>query len=81
MEAIGEVSDPLQRLDAVRRARDGFERLELDAVVASRVAGVTWTQIGALYGLTKQGAQQRFQAADKHHRRRNDTAAPTSVPQ
>ena len=32
---------------------------------ASRVAGRTWTEIGALYALTKQGAQQRFRRAEQ----------------
>ena len=29
---------------------------------AARQAGLTWAEIGAIYGLTKQGAQQRFRA-------------------
>lgn len=62
--AIRDLDDPLQRLDATRQAREEVERLELDAVSASRRAGKTWTEIGALYGLTKQGAQQRFRRAD-----------------
>ena len=32
-------------------------------VEAARKAGATWIEIGACYGLTKQGAQQRFRAA------------------
>lgn len=28
----------------------------------AREAGLSWTKIGAVYGLTKQGAQQRFKA-------------------
>ncbi len=52
--------DPLRRLDAARRAREATARLERDQVKAARRAGATWTEIGRLYGLTKQGAQQRF---------------------
>ena len=37
-----------------------LEDLEAATVAAARAAGVTWTEIGALYGLSKQGAQQRF---------------------
>ena len=39
--------------------------LEAAQVEAARKAGATWLEIGAIYGLTKQGAQQRFRAARK----------------
>jgi len=39
------------------------EALEAAAVRDARHAGVTWKAIGALYGLSKQGAQQRFRGA------------------
>ena len=65
LAALRELPDPLRRLDAARHAREEVERVELDAVAASRGAGKTWTEIGQLYGLTKQGAQQRFQRADR----------------
>lgn len=41
-------------------SRERFEALEEAAVREARAAGVTWKEIGALYGLSKQGAQQRF---------------------
>ena len=63
--ALGEIPDPLLRLDAIRLARQELEELEAEAVRASRVAGRTWTEIGALYALTKQGAQQRFRRAEQ----------------
>ena len=66
VDELASVPDPLARLDAVRRAREALERLELETVAESRRAGVTWSAIGALYGLTKQGAQQRFQPKRKH---------------
>jgi hypothetical protein len=49
-------ADP-RRADRVRRRRPADE--------AARKAGATWLEIGARYGLTKQGAQQRFRAARK----------------
>jgi hypothetical protein len=35
---------------------------EAAQVEAARKAGATWIEIGACYGLTKQGAQQKFRA-------------------
>lgn len=52
--------DPLAALDAARALREEAERLERRAVEGVRAAGTSWSKIGALYGLTKQGAQQRF---------------------
>ena len=52
--------DPLERLDAARRLREAADELEASAIEAAREAGTTWGDIGDLYGLTKQGAQQRF---------------------
>jgi hypothetical protein len=53
---------PMSRLDAARRLREAAEELEATQVEAARKAGATWNEIGACYGLTKQGAQQRFRA-------------------
>ena len=59
-----EVADgPISRLEAARRLREAAEELEAAQVEAARKAGATWNEIGACYGLTKQGAQQRFRAA------------------
>ncbi|MGT2424823.1 hypothetical protein [Amnibacterium kyonggiense] len=62
VEALRRIPDPLRRLDAVRVAREELEALEADAVRSARHEGATWKAIGALYGLSKQGAQQRFRA-------------------
>jgi hypothetical protein len=59
-DALRAIPDPVGRLDAIRGAREALEVLEADAVRDARHAGVTWKAIGALYGLSKQGAQQRF---------------------
>jgi hypothetical protein len=71
VDALRAIPDPMARLDAVRGARERLEDLEVDAVRSARTAGATWKAIGALYGLSKQGAQQRFRGvlpAPEHHR-------------
>ncbi len=60
MDALRALPDPLVRLDAVRVAVEQVQQLEAATVVQAREAGATWSEIGAVYGLTKQGAQQRF---------------------
>ena len=63
--ALDAADSPMSRLDAARRLREAAEELEAAQVEAARKAGATWLEIGACYGLTKQGAQQRFRAARK----------------
>ena len=63
--ALDAADSPMSRLDAARRLREAAEELEAAQVEAARKAGATWIEIGACYGLTKQGAQQRFRAARK----------------
>jgi hypothetical protein len=63
LNALDTADGPISRLDAARRLREAAEELEAAQVDAARKAGATWNQIGACYGLTKQGAQQRFRAA------------------
>ena len=65
LAALREIQDPLRRLDAVRRSREALDDLEAATVADARAAGVTWIDIGALYGLSKQGAQQRFRRRRK----------------
>jgi hypothetical protein len=62
LSALDVADGPMSRLEAVRRLREAAEELEAAEVGAARKAGVTWYDIGACYGLTKQGAQQRFRA-------------------
>ena len=59
----------LQALDTARSEREQADRNERAALRDARSAGVSWSRIGEVYGLTKQGAQQRFKAVA--------TAAPT----
>ena len=63
LSALDVADTPMIRLDAARRLREAAEELEAAQVEAARKAGATWMEIGACYGLTKQGAQQRFRAA------------------
>jgi molybdenum cofactor biosynthesis enzyme len=72
--AFDAADGPISRLDAARRLREAADELEAAQVEAARKAGATWIEIGACYGLTKQGAQQRFRAA------RNQAKAVTAVP-
>jgi hypothetical protein len=60
LDSLRAIPDPLSRLGAVRRSLQDLEALEADTVADARAAGATWGEIGALYGLSKQGAQQRF---------------------
>ena len=72
--ALDAADGPISRLEAARRLREAAEELEAAQVEAARKAGATWIEIGACYGLTKQGAQQRFRAV--HRQAKAVTAAP-----
>ncbi|MGQ0482020.1 MAG: hypothetical protein ACT4O0_13500 [Pseudonocardia sp.] len=64
-QAVGAVEDaanPLEALAAARRLREAAEALELALVAEARDQRGTWTEIGAVYGTSKQGAQQRFRS-------------------
>jgi hypothetical protein len=74
--ALDMADGPMSRLEAARRLREAAEELEAAQVEAARKAGVTWIEIGACYGLTKQGAQQRFRP--DRHQPRAAAAAPGS---
>jgi hypothetical protein len=62
LTALDAADGPISRLDAARQLREAAEEVEAAQVAAARKAGATWNEIGACYGLTKQGAQQRFRA-------------------
>jgi hypothetical protein len=63
MEAVESAPGALETLAAVRLLCEAAEALEISAVSEVRKQGGTWTQIGAVYGTTKQAAQQRFRGA------------------
>jgi|SRR5579862_1030709 hypothetical protein len=75
--ALDAADGPISRLDAARRLREAAEQLEAAQVAAARKAGATWIDIGACYGLTKQGAQQRFRGVRNHAKA--VTAAPNGA--
>ena len=50
----------LDELAAARQARELADAMEFAAIRNARDARVSWAKIGSVYGLTKQGAQQRF---------------------
>jgi hypothetical protein len=62
LDDLGSTTHPKSRLVVARRLREAADRLEQAQVDAARAAGLTWAEIGEVYGLTKQGAQQRFRA-------------------
>jgi hypothetical protein len=80
LSALDAADGPIGRLDAARRLREAAEELEAAQVDAARKAGATWNQIGACYGLTKQGAQQRFRAARSQAKTVTAAAGLTPVP-
>ena len=77
LSALDAADTPMSRLDAARCLREAAEELETAQVEAARKAGATWNEIGACYGLTKQGAQQRFRPA--RNQAKPVTAAPGST--
>lgn len=63
LSRLKSAGDPLAAVDASRELRELADAAELDRVRAARQAGIAWSRIGKVYGLTKQGAQQRFRSA------------------
>ncbi|HEY1971018.1 MAG TPA: hypothetical protein VGH89_23895 [Pseudonocardia sp.] len=63
LDAVESAPGALETLAEVRRLREAAEELEIAAVSEVRAQGGTWTQIGAVYGTSKQAAQQRFRGA------------------
>ena len=78
--ALDAADGPIARLDAARRLREAADELEAAQVEAARKAGATWFEIGACYGLTKQGAQQRFRAARNQAKAVNARPAAADSP-
>lgn len=60
LEQFDRAEGPKDLLAAARAVRASTEALEQVAILQARAEGVSWSKIGAVYGLTKQGAQQRF---------------------
>lgn len=60
--AVQSAPNALEALAAARLLREAAEELELALVAEARDQRGTWTEIGAIYGTSKQGAQQRFRS-------------------
>ncbi len=60
LERLSQAPDPLSRLATIRTTQDALEQMARAAADEARAAGATWKQIGAIYGTSKQAAQQRF---------------------
>jgi len=75
--ALDAAEGPIGRLEAARRLREAAEELEAAQVEAARKAGATWIEIGACYGLTKQGAQQRFRAVRNQDKIQRPSRSPS----
>ena len=63
LDTLATTSNALDAVRAARLLREAAEALELEAVIDARCQRATWSEIGAVYGSSKQGAQQRFRAA------------------
>ena len=59
---LARTSDAHERLQIVRELETALGALERHAVADARAKGVTWSEIGRVYGMTKQAAQQRFRS-------------------
>lgn len=53
-------ADPLVAVEIAQQIAALSERVQYDAVRNARHEGVSWSKIGGVFGLSKQGAQQRF---------------------
>lgn len=63
VEAVQTAPNAIEALAAARQLTEASEALERELVIAAREQRATWTEIGAIYGTSKQGAQQRFRFA------------------
>ncbi|MGJ3508831.1 hypothetical protein [Enemella sp. A6] len=55
-----QAADPLAAVEIAQQVGSLAEKVQHEAVRAARQQGVSWSKIGAVFGLSKQGAQQRF---------------------
>jgi hypothetical protein len=60
LRALDKGASPLDPVALARRIREAAEDLEAAKVDEARAGGVSWREIGLLYGMSKQAAHQRF---------------------
>ncbi|MDX1620457.1 MAG: hypothetical protein R3320_05670 [Nitriliruptorales bacterium] len=53
-------TDPRTRVRAVHMLSAGVERLERHVVVDAQESGLSWAQIGDVYGVSRQAVHRRF---------------------
>lgn len=63
-DPVATVDDPaLSRIAVAQMRLRAAERVLDEAVMAARDVGLSWQTIGDVLGMTRQGANKRFQAA------------------
>lgn len=55
-----ESSDPKTRVRAVRHLASAIDTLERQVLLDAQSSGLSWTQIGQVYGISRQAAHRRF---------------------
>lgn len=60
LRSLEKGASPLDPVTLARRIREAAEDLEAAKVDEARAGGVSWREIGLLYGMSKQAAHQRF---------------------
>jgi hypothetical protein len=60
MTAEMTLADPVMALSAAARLERASRRLAEHAAAAAIAAGMSWRDVGAAYGISKQAAHQRF---------------------
>jgi hypothetical protein len=53
-------ADPLKLIAGIREGSRSLERWQRKAVNAARKRGLSWDEIGAAYGVSRQAAWERF---------------------
>ena len=60
MQSLDKSGELLEAVAVARRIREAAEEIERAAVDKAREKGISWREIGSLYEMSKQAAQQRF---------------------
>lgn len=75
-DALADLRELAAARAEARRVVDGLEEEVEIAVAHLRVDGASWAQVGRALGISRQGARQRFGAASRAHRTRQDPRDP-----